>query len=73
MGLVLILPSVFNKPLQIRLHGIKFLRQSPVLHYILDFYSSEVKLAIEIDGNQHYSLHIQTDNFRDQTTIANGY
>ena len=42
-----------------RLAGAKFRRQHPVEagghRYILDFYSHELKLAIELDGGQHQS------------------
>ena len=38
-----------------QLHGLKFRRQHPVDHYILDFFCPELKLAIELDGGQHYS------------------
>lgn len=31
----------------------KFRRQFPLLNFILDFYSPDVKLAIEVDGGQH--------------------
>jgi very-short-patch-repair endonuclease len=34
--------------------GVKFRRQYGVANYILDFYCSTLKLAIEIDGNSHY-------------------
>ncbi|MEH6679582.1 MAG: DUF559 domain-containing protein [Sediminicola sp.] len=33
--------------------GIEFHRQVPMLNYIVDFYSHEIMLAIEIDGNSH--------------------
>jgi very-short-patch-repair endonuclease len=33
--------------------GIEFHRQVPMLNYIDDFYSHEIMLAIEIDGNSH--------------------
>ena len=33
--------------------GIKFKRQYSVGGYILDFYSPEIKLVIELDGQQH--------------------
>ena len=33
--------------------GIKFRRQHPVDMYILDFYASDIKLAIELDGSPH--------------------
>lgn len=35
-------------------YHIKFYRQRPVNDFIIDFYSSKAKLAIEIDGSQHY-------------------
>lgn len=34
--------------------GYKFKRQFSIGKYILDFYSPELKLAIEIDGGDHY-------------------
>ncbi len=33
--------------------GYKFLRQKPVDRYIVDFYCSKLKLAVEIDGDGH--------------------
>ncbi|MEA1786453.1 DUF559 domain-containing protein [Arenibacter sp. GZD96] len=33
--------------------GVEFHRQVPMLNYIVDFYSHEIRLAIEIDGNSH--------------------
>jgi very-short-patch-repair endonuclease len=36
-----------------RFTGYKFRRQYPILHYILDFYCPELKLAIEVDGGDH--------------------
>jgi len=35
------------------LEGIKFRRQHSVGDYILDFYNTELKLAVEIDGITH--------------------
>ena len=32
----------------------RFVRQKVLDSYILDFYCAEVKLAIELDGSQHY-------------------
>lgn len=32
----------------------RFYRQKPVLIYILDFYCPRVKMAVELDGSQHY-------------------
>jgi len=36
-----------------RLAGVKFRRQHPIAPYVLDFYCSELKLAVELDGGQH--------------------
>jgi very-short-patch-repair endonuclease len=33
--------------------GFKFLRQKPINRFVLDFYCSELNLAIEIDGSSH--------------------
>jgi very-short-patch-repair endonuclease len=33
--------------------GVKFKRQRPILHYIVDFYCQELNLVIEIDGSSH--------------------
>lgn len=34
--------------------GIKFRRQFSIENFIIDFYSPEFKLAIEIDGDSHF-------------------
>ncbi len=36
-----------------RLSGLHFRRQHPVGPYILDFYCSDLKLAVEVDGAAH--------------------
>ena len=33
--------------------GYRFLRQKPLLFYIVDFYCAELKLIIEVDGSIH--------------------
>ena len=38
-----------------QLLGIKFRRQYSVDSYILDFYSPKLKLAIEVDGDSHFT------------------
>lgn len=38
-----------------QLAGFKFRRQYPIQNYILDFYCLEKKLAIELDGSQHFN------------------
>ena len=46
--------------------GVKFNRQKPMFGYILDFYSTQTKLAIELDGSQHYyDGDIVQDKIRD--------
>ena len=46
-------------------NGIKFRRQFSIGNYILDFYSSYYKLAIEADGGQHYTQEgIEKDEIR---------
>ncbi|MDO9577219.1 MAG: DUF559 domain-containing protein [Candidatus Cloacimonadales bacterium] len=36
-----------------QLLGYRFLRQKPILNYILDFYCHKLKLGIEVDGDTH--------------------
>ena len=38
----------------LRLYPVKFSRQKVLGKYIVDFYSAEAKLIIELDGSQHY-------------------
>ncbi|MBF0484030.1 MAG: endonuclease domain-containing protein [Candidatus Omnitrophica bacterium] len=37
-----------------QIKNIKFRRQFSIGNYIIDFYAPSIKLAIEIDGGQHY-------------------
>ena len=39
----------------LRSYPIKFTRQKVLGKFIVDFYCAQVKLAIELDGSQHYS------------------
>lgn len=32
----------------------RFYRQKPMLNYILDFYCPKARIAVELDGSQHY-------------------
>ena len=45
--------KIWIEVLMKRKTGYKFLRQKPINRFILDFYCSELNLAIEIDGNSH--------------------
>ena len=38
-----------------QLLGLKFRRQHPCPPFVLDFYCVELKLAIELDGSQHFT------------------
>ena len=45
----------------------QFRRQLPIKQFIVDFYCSEAKLAIEIDGSQHYEEEkVMSDVKRDE-------
>lgn len=39
----------------LRAHPIKFYRQRAIAGYIVDFYCAPAKLAIELDGSQHFT------------------
>ncbi|MBS1494767.1 MAG: endonuclease domain-containing protein [Bacteroidetes bacterium] len=48
-----------------RFLGIKFRRQHGIGPFIIDFYNTELKLAIEIDGDSHFNEEsLQKDNSR---------
>ena len=52
--------------------SVRFVRQKPIDNYIVDFYCPSKKLAIEIDGSQHYTEDgMQYDKIR--TDILNQY
>ncbi len=49
-------------------HGVKFLSQHIIDHYIVDFYCPHYSFVIELDGSQHYTEKGQEyDNNRDGT------
>ena len=45
--------------------GYQFHRQVPMLDYIVDFYSHELRLAIEVDGDSH-DPKVEYDKQREQ-------
>ena len=56
-----------------RFSGYKFRRQHPVGNYILDFYCAELRLAIELDGEQHEKAWMSDyDGARDLELSARG-
>lgn len=47
--------------------GVKFRRQYSIGSYVVDFYSPELKLAIEVDGDTHNSPEaIEYDKHREE-------
>jgi very-short-patch-repair endonuclease len=42
-----------------RFEGHKFRRQHPCGPYILDFYCAEMRIAVELDGGQHFEPSAQ--------------
>ncbi len=53
--------------------GIKFRRQHGISNFIVDFYCSELKLVLEIDGDSHYSPdNKQADLERDKYIVSLG-
>jgi very-short-patch-repair endonuclease len=60
------LPEVLLwRELKIRALGVKFRRQHPFGPFILDFYSAERRLAIEVDGWSHNMGALGRDERRD--------
>ena len=53
-------------------YPVRFNRQRPIGNFIVDFYSSKAKLAIEIDGGQHYEDKNRTEDEK-RTNIINRY
>ena len=53
-------------------YGYKFIRQKPILRFILDFYCSKLLLSIEIDGDSHskkQSYDLERDNYLQNLNI----
>jgi len=49
-----------------QLCGVQFYRQKPIGNYVVDFYAPSVRLAIEVDGDQHFEdEHQKKDRIRD--------
>lgn len=55
LGEVLLWKKLRNKQLM----GYDFHRQKPLVNHIVDFYSSQLNLVIEIDGNSHKRSEIE--------------
>ena len=55
---------IWNNLLRKKQMGVKFVRQKPIDRFIVDFYCSELCLAIEIDGGSH-NIKKGRDELRD--------
>ena len=56
----------------LRSYPVRFSRQKVLGKYIVDFYSAEAKIVIELDGSQHYETDaLQKD--ADRTVFLQGY
>jgi len=56
---------IWNSLLRKKQLGVKFSRQKPIDRFVIDFYCSELCLAIEVDGGSHKSK-VGRDRMRDQ-------
>ena len=45
-----------------KIKGYQFMRQKPMINYIVDFYCSKLKLVVEIDGDSHIGKEEEDDN-----------
>ncbi|HEY86125.1 MAG TPA: endonuclease domain-containing protein [Chloroflexi bacterium] len=54
-----------------QLHGLKFRRQHPLHHFILDFYCRTQRLVVEVDGGAH-STQRDYDEAREEWLIQRG-
>ena len=60
------------KRLKNRQIGSKFRRQQPIGKYVVDFFSLDKKLIIEVDGGQH-AIDPRDDKIRDRWLRDEGY
>lgn len=57
----------------LRKYKIRFLRQKVINSYIVDFYCSEAKVVVELDGEQHYDGKTEAkDKIRDEKLMKLG-
>ena len=52
--------------------GVKFKRQRPIGKFIVDFFSQEIGLIIEVDGNSHLTK-AEYDFYRQEKLKSLGY
>ena len=58
----------------LRKASVRFLRQRPIDHYIVDFYCPSHKLVIEVDGSYHFrdEAQFEYDRFREDILALYG-
>jgi len=56
---------------QRQIKGLRFRRQVPIDHYIVDFACLEVRLVVEVDGGQHSDS--EADRKRDSNLHSQGF
>lgn len=52
-----------------KIEGFQFNRQRPIDHYIVDFYCKELRLAIEVDGDNHQLPRTREYDFNRQEAL----
>ena len=58
----------------LRKYPIRFQRQKPIDHYIVDFYCAKANLIIELDGGGHYEPEqANKDKFRTRALEEHGF
>jgi len=56
-----------------QINGWQFYRQKPIGQYIVDFYSPQARLVVELDGSQHFEPeHQAADQKRDAYLVGLG-
>jgi very-short-patch-repair endonuclease len=52
-------------------HKFRFLRQKPLLDYVVDFYCPRLKLFIEVDGESHFTEESRKNDIKRTEDLAN--
>lgn len=56
------------------MQGYRFLRQRAIEHFIVDFFSKELKLIIEVDGwSHHFDETVKKDKVKERRLKDLGY
>lgn len=51
---------LWNELKRNRIRGYDFHRQKPILHWIVDFFSYDLMLVIEVDGDYHQNEEVKS-------------